>query len=224
MRSSYKLAISLSFLFLPVICATGQYGGWAYAGYKYNKASIAPFTTGLSANIYTINPVVYDAHLAEWISVTFQSNNPRTPYYWVQLGYWKSPSYGLHYYYEWWDQNGYSGPQFLGYGPGPGTTHLYFVQKTGVTFTTWYYYIDYYLIASKYLSLPSPYAVDLRAEAEVSYTTNSPPKTSITGTHFSYLEYNYGGSWSLWDQHSVVLDPPYHIIEVSDYEFYAYGP
>jgi hypothetical protein len=160
-----------------VICATGQYGGWAYAGYIYNKASIAPFTTGLSANIYTINPVVYDAHLAEWTSVTFQSNNPRTPYYWVQLGYWKSPSYGLHYYYEWWDQNGYSGPQFLGYGPGPSTTHLYFVQKT-----------------------------------------------SITGTHFSYLEYNYGGSWSLWDQHSVVLDPPYHIIEVSDYEFYAYGP
>jgi len=222
MRSSYKLAILLSFLFLPVICATGQ-TRFAHAGYIYNKASITPFTTGLFANIYTINPVIKDDHLAEWISVQFQSDDPRVKYFWVQLGYWKSPSSGLIYYYESWDRNGHD-VRFLSSGPGPSTTHSYLMQKTGVTFTRWYLYIDNYFIASKYLNLPLPYPEDLRAMAEVQYTNNPIPKTSITGTHFSYLEYNYGGSWSLWDQHSVYQSYPYHVVEISDYEFSAYGP
>ncbi|MGC9021112.1 MAG: hypothetical protein ACP5KE_07900 [Candidatus Methanodesulfokora sp.] len=220
MKSCKKLIVLLM-LFLPAVCTVEQYGGYAYAGYMYNKASTTPFTTGLSARIYTINPVVKDSHLAEWISVVWLP--PSGEVYWIQLGYYENPSIGRRYYYEWKDQNGYSGPQFLGGGPEPSTTHLYFVQKTTITSTTWYYYIDYYLISSKALSLPQPYPSELEAMAEVNYIT-FPPKTSITGTHFSDLRYGYYGSWPLWDYHVVKQDYPYHVYEISNYEFSAWGP
>ncbi|RLG72598.1 MAG: hypothetical protein DRO23_10195 [Thermoprotei archaeon] len=46
---------------------------------------------------------------------------------------------------------------------------------------------------------------------------------NIDGAHFSELSYFNGRGFPLWNHHVPRADPPYYLVEVSDYKFYAYG-
>ena len=61
---------------------------------------------------------------------------------------------------------------------------------------------------------------DLQAMSEMTSTT-----ICINGTHFWDLSYWDGRSCPYWDRHvpEDSLVDPYHLVEVSDHEFYAYG-
>ena len=50
-------------------------------------------------------------------------------------------------------------------------------------------------------------------------------KCDVAEGHLWYLSYWKGGLWSYWNGHVPVgsLVDPYHLVGVSNYEFYAYG-
>jgi len=194
----------------------GGYAGYYLYGYETQGDE------GVTGEIYTINPTVTGYNfICEWVSIQLSY----AYHFWLQVGYVKGPetSYNLRYYYEYVDMS--SNQKIYGDSPISGSWHKYYVLHPIAYGASedpeeWRFYVDTTLFG---ICRVSPHeAVD--EEAFVETTTSS---IIINGSHFrklSTLIVSKYCIWILWGTHDPYVDsPPYSLIEVSDYEFYANG-
>ncbi|MCD6095233.1 MAG: hypothetical protein J7J99_01550 [Thermoprotei archaeon] len=218
--------IVFSFLinFTPVQASPDRYYvGYEYYGYNLDT-EYAPY--GVLGYIITISPEIPEASnfLAQWVCVIISY----TRQYWIQVGYVKSNgliSDTFSFYIEVQDELGYR-RSILNIEPEVGTAYRYditgyfsaskgYVWSVGIR--------KYGEISDVYRTDVETYPYeshDLQAMSEMTSTT-----ICINGTHFWDLSYWDGRSWPYWNRHvpEDSLVDPYHLVEVSDHEFYAYG-
>jgi hypothetical protein len=226
---SRKLSVTCLCVLIAVSCLLGieQVHAWTgYAGYRlYGEETYAG--EGTRAQIYAINPWKPPMQqFREYVTVVLSYYNG----YWLQFGYSRGipgDEYYLRYYYEIVDTY----PICRWYydydrGPSPGSSHVYYmVHPYGYGEESypewWLLYVD---DTHMYSVSVEPYiAVDLHAPAE-----STDGAIVFNGTHFSglkhFVDYRQYWRWMLWPEHeAIVTSPPYSIVEVSDYEFYANG-
>lgn len=180
------------------------------AAHKYVGYILYRPEWGARAKIYTISPSIWNPAngLAEWVSVVLDFYSG----YWVQVGYRKSPGYGIDFYMEKRDSNGYD-KKILG-SVSPYTWHTYEIRPGYVG--QWLIYIDG-AYKGNYATDPAG-PVGLEAFVETIYTV------MIDGSEFRDIScYLWGGVWNLWDDHDPRVQDPYHLIELRDYWFIAWG-
>jgi len=172
---------------------------------------------GVYAQIYTINPSIYNDpfiwpdFVAEWDTILFSYS----PVYFVQVGYSKGEDTGnvLKYYREKYDGSGHD-LYFFGDGPSQGTWHSY--QITYVSGGQYTFYID---TGSRGSYTVNPYTpIELQAFVE---TTNT--HITINGSWFKQLSYYDGRTWPLWLSLTTYSTPPYSVTKISNSEFKASG-
>lgn len=213
------LVIVLSFIFPfgNIQLAYAQQYRW-HAGYLYYGYETYAHE-GVYAQIYTINPSVPSNNfIAEWVAIVLSY----TYGYWLQVGYDKGTWGGLTYYYEYRDQYDYDLVP-LQSGPNPGTWHSYYIAHPYAWGESnnpheWRFYIDATRVATYFAT---PYTS--RDEQTVVETTTS--SIIIDGSHFRELKYPRPRNWFwvYWSRHVPYVNPPYSLVEVSHYEFYANG-
>jgi len=180
--------------------------GSRFAGYEYDG-----YAQGVFARIYTIDPDIWIPYkaLSEHVAVYLSYYNG----YWVQVGYRKKPGYGIDFYMEKQDRNGYS-KTILG-SVSPYTWHTYKIAP-GYT-GQWRIYIDG--------AYKGQYVTDPKVAAVIAALVETKGVIMIDGSDFRDISYydDWAGRWYLWRFHDVVEDDPYHVIELYDYWFMAWG-
>jgi hypothetical protein len=219
---SMTIALSSSYIEL----AHAQQSRWYAAYFLYGYETFAE--EGVSGKIYTINPAVpSQTFIAEWVTIVLSYSH----HYWLQVGYSKGyeESYQLKYYWEQVDEMGRLYGFVAGSAPSPGTWHKYMIThpygyQESSNPREWKICIDGAVVYDSFIRPdPSPYyeAVDQQAAVE---TTSSVIK--IDESHLmslSYFTQNKYWHWVLWPTHVPRADPPYSLVQISNYEFYAYG-
>ena len=197
----------LSIIGTPIANADRKYGGYFY----YNPPGGYPPDDGVSAVYETINPSMSSGNqFYQFVSAPLSSSFG----YWVQVGYGKSSTtYGLlRYYQETYDESGHSGVLWDNSGPYSSTSHHYYCERSG---STWTLGVSGVSFDEDDFDV-SPYApVDYLALSE---TTDS--SLSIDGSDCDEISYKSGNDWNFWDTH-VVWDADYDIEEDGDDHWYV---
>ncbi len=193
--------IALLLLVMPVAVAS-RFAGYRYGGYAQ----------GVSARFYTIDPDMGWPWkgLSEHVVIILSYFNG----YWVQVGYRKRMGYGIDFYMEKEDENG-SDKTILG-SVSPYTWHTYKIvpRYTG----QWKIYIDG-AYKGQYVTDPTDPA-ELGALVETKHGV-----VMIDGSDFRDISYynDFEDQWYLWGFHNTIEDSPYHVNEIYDYWFMAWG-
>lgn len=218
--------ILFSYTFAPVQ-SIYSFDNRLYAGYFYEGRYDNLW--GVKGRIKTVNFDMGDnGYLAaEWITVIF-SYSPKL--YWLQVGYYKRrifwsffeytfyveimhPDYshriykynglteGIKYDYKIYSLSIYSDP----FNPIPPNYWRAVIDPSG------YNHIKEFYLSKKYVG------VDLQAMVEIDSIDIQVPIS-----HFKNLKL-YNGGWKYWDGHvKLIYYPPFHMYEVSNYEFYVW--
>ncbi len=216
----------MSYIVMPVSYVSG-YTDRLYAGYYYG-GSYDNFW-GVKGKIKTVDFDMGDNGYiaAEWISVIFQYY----PYkYWLQAGYYKYRIVWIIFEYTFYVEVNHPdyGHQIYKFsGLTEGKTYKYLIYSLGIYSDPinpidprkWRAVID----PSGYNHVKNFYfnnlyvGIDLQAFVEIDSLVQSVPYS-----HFSALKF-YNGGWKFWDGHVKRIDyPPFHLMEVSSYEFYVW--
>jgi len=219
----FGYSIALLILLLAVVPSILSEPARYYAGYQYLGHEGA-YGAALYGEIYTIDPYTpKDYYMLEWITIILKYS----PLYWVQLGYARGYIANVyldvpHYYIERNDADQYNFI-ILPIGPRKGEWHSYYIEwpyglGEPVDITIYRFYIDSHLVWT--LNDVNPSMVN-DYQAFVETTTG---EICIDGSHFRELiYYEEPNRPSYWETHIPRFTRPYSLIEVSHYEFYAYG-
>jgi len=217
----FRYSVVLLVLLLVVVPLTSSDPARYYAGYYYLGHEGA-YGAALYGEIYTIDPYVPSGNfIAEWITIILEYDPAM---YWVQMGYIKGHPYHpeMTYYVERNDMDQYD-IVFLSSAPSAGEWHSYYIEwpyglGEPIDETVYRFYIDSNLVWTFYDVNPSM-VQDYQAFVE---TTTG--EICINGSHFRELiYYEEPDRPSYWETHIRRADDPYWVVEISDYEFYAYG-
>ena len=205
-RRARSRIVGLCLLFLVSQLAAPVLGNSYFAGYYARCFQ----KWGISAHIYTIDPSVGLSVFAEWVMIVLSFDRE----YWVSLGYRKRWLYGRDYFMEKQDANGYE-KRILG-SVSPDTWHTYKIVTDG--YGVWRCYIDGVNKGAYVTDPPDPSGQWASAETKSK-------SIRIDGSEFRQISYYEvdNGHWYLWYFHGKAEDPPYHVTELDDYWFIAWG-